>query len=123
MNVQVGRVATNKDYFPTESGAFLPLLVAYKTDSIWKAFVNPYGETTEADSKEEAVAIMRGLTKAYKEAAEEYDNPKHLVYAGLGNLEDREVFAHVIANQDLMRKVAHDGKVDLDNIYVEAYRD
>ncbi len=117
-------MAINKDFFPTGVGEVAPLIVVYQSDKdLWKGFVNPYGETVEAVTKEEAVEKMRDLTAAYKETAEEYGNPKHLVYAGLGDILDREVFSFVVNNKELMKEFSNSGKVDLDNIYVEAYRD
>lgn len=117
-------MAINKDYFPTAAGELNPLIIVYKAEAkLWRGFVDPYGETTEASTKEEAIEKMRDLTAAYKSTAEEYGNPKHLVYAGVSDLKDREVFSNIVTEQVLMKKLYADGKVDGKFFYVETYRD
>lgn len=124
MKTEERTVAINKDFFPTSAGDLLPLIVVYKTeDKLWRGFVDPYGETTEASTKEAAVEKMRVLTAAYKSTVEEYGSPKHLVYAGIGDLADREVFSNIVSQKILMEKLHSEGKVEGKFFYVETYRD
>lgn len=114
----------SQDAFPTTPGAFAPIMVVYKLpQGGWKGFVQPYGETTEATTKQAAVKQLRELTAAYQDMTQEYGNPRHLVHAGLGDSLDREVFAWVFGNKEIMEKLhSKAGKADSDTLYVEAYR-
>ena len=101
-----------------------PIMVVYqRDDNTWRAFAHPYGETTEADSKEEAIEKIRDLTAAYKEIVAQYKNPMHLIHGGLDNLTDREVFAWVFGNKKMVEQLhSAAGKADSKHCYVEAYR-
>ena len=79
-------------YSPEEVN-FNAIIVVYKSkNGDWKGFTHPYGETTEANTRAEAIKKMRVLTRAYSDILRQYDNPSHLINGGLVDLEDKEVF-------------------------------
>jgi len=89
----------------------------------WRGFAYPYGETTEADSKEKAIEKMRELTEAYARTVEKYGNPTHLVNTGLIEEEDKAVVYQIIGNKEYMSRLhSEKGIADLDPYYAEAYR-
>ncbi|MBM3261377.1 hypothetical protein FJY93_03075 [Candidatus Kaiserbacteria bacterium] len=102
-----------------------PIIIVYqRDDNSWRAFAHPYGESTEADTKDEALTQIRDLTEAYKEIAAQYKNPTHLIHGGLGDITDREVFAWVFGNKDMLKQLhSSAGKADSEYCYVESYRD
>lgn len=114
---------TDIDLFQ-EEGTFVPIIVAYKVaEDLWRGFVQPYAETTEASSKKEVIKQMRDLTDAYRETIKRFDNPQHLVHPGLWDINDREVFSKIINNKEAMSQVlSSKGKIDTDSYYVETYR-
>ncbi len=109
--------------FKQEGVAFNALLVVYEVEkTAWRGFVHPYGETTEADSKEEAIKKLRALTDAYYNTLVKYNSPVNLVNGHLEDVEDRKVFNWVIGNKTLMEGVhSEEGKADSEFCYVEAY--
>ena len=123
MTTQAKKAPIHKDFFPTNSASFMPLLIVYRmSEGLWKGFVSPYGETTEGSSKTETLKKIRALASAYKEISEEYGNPRHLVYPGIGDIHDREVISKVTSNKEVMDSLHESGHLDTELIYVEAYR-
>lgn len=101
---------------------FRAILGVYESqDGAWKAFAYPYGETTEADSKDEALTQIRDLTKAYEEIIDEYSSPSHLTNVGLCDEEDKKVLNSIIFSKENMNKILNKGVVDVGNCYAEAY--
>ena len=106
---------------PTDINAIICVYAV--TDGEWRGFVYPYGETTEADSKKEAIEKIRDLAEAYAKTAEQYGNPPHLVMSGLMEDSDKEVAYQVIGNKEYMNLLhSEKGVADLDPYYAEAYR-
>lgn len=101
-----------------------PLIIVYELEKgSWRAFIHPYGETTEASTKKTALKKIRSLAKGYRFILEKYNSPIHLVHGYLGDLTDREVFAWVVNNKLVMEALhSNEGKVDSKHFYVEAYR-
>ena len=106
-----------------EAVPFNALLVAYKAkDKSWRGFIHPYGETTEANTKKEAIIKLRELADAYYSVLKQYDFPEHLKNAGLLDLSDRVVFDRVVGNKVFMKGIhSKEGKADSLNCYVETY--
>lgn len=110
--------------FTPKSTNFNALLVVYKiAEGCWKGFIHPYGETTEATFKEEAIKKLRDLADAYYETIKRYNFPAHLVNPHLEDVTDRDVFSRVVRNESFMKKVySEPGKADSEHCYAEAYR-
>lgn len=112
-----------KPLFPTVKLDFNALMVVYQLqDGTWRGFAAPYGETTEAGSKKEAIKKIRILTAAYHDTMHSYGSPHHLKYAGLADVSDRAVYDGVLSRKSFMEEIHKAGKVDTENVYVEAYR-
>lgn len=110
--------------FTPKSTNFNALLIVYEiSEGRWKGFIHPYGETTEATSKEGAIKKLRDLAGAYYETIRRYNFPAHLVNPHLEDVTDRDVFSRVVSNKSFMEKVySEHGKADSELCYVEAYR-
>ncbi len=108
----------------SEKVDFNAIIVAYRSkEGMWKGFTFPYGETTEASTKKEAIKKMRVLTRAYSDILHTYHNPSHLMNAGLEDLEDKEVFNHIFQVKPSIEKLySKEGKIDSKNYYAETYR-
>lgn len=115
---------THSIRFERNAQSFSALLVVYEVESgEWRGFAHPYGETTEASSKEEAIKKLRALTDAYHGILVKYGSPQDLANGHIENLMDREVFSWVISNKSLMEGVhSKSGNADSQFCYVEAYR-
>lgn len=76
---------------------FSAVLVVYKSkEGVWKGFAHPYNVVTEASTKAEALAILKGLVDAYEGELRIFNFPSHLISKSLNDLEDRQVFQRVI---------------------------
>ena len=104
--------------------SFNAILVVYQVDEDdWKGFTHPYGETTEATSKKEAIQKLRVLADAYYATIKNYNFPTHLVNGHLDNIMDRKVFNWIVGNDSVMRKIySKSGIADSVYYYAEAYR-
>jgi len=115
---------TSSSHSVRKSVNFKALLVVYRVEKgHWKGFIHPYGETTEASTKEKAIKKLRDLADAYHEAIERYDSPRHLVSGHLDDVMDRDVFRQVVGDKSFMEKIhSESGKADSQSCYVETYR-
>lgn len=121
--ISVEKPSSSSVVFTQQEFDFKAILVVYKTnEGVWRGFIHPYGETTEADSKEEAIKKLRLLADAYHEVIKTYGSPIHLRNGHLEDVQDREVFSWVTRNGSIMEKISS-GKdnVDTTNCYVETY--
>lgn len=104
---------------------FAAMLVVYETeDGFWRGFAAPYGETTEGNTKEEALLKIRELTDAYFDVAKKYGYPSHLVNNILSDQADRDVYTAIVATKAYMDKLhSREGvAADIGPYYAEAYR-
>lgn len=111
-----------KRFVPKELD-FKAFLVVYEASKgEWKGFTHPYGETTEANSKKEAISKLKDLTGAYDRMLKNYQYPSNLMSGHLEDPMDRGVFSWVTRNKSLTEKVFSKlGKADSPHCYVEAY--
>ncbi|MBC8464781.1 MAG: hypothetical protein H8D63_00150 [Parcubacteria group bacterium] len=100
------------------------LMVVYQhpETKIWRSFAHPYGETTEATTKKEAIKQIKELTEAYGDTTYSYGNPAHLRHGHLTDAFDNEVFNHVYQDEHIMKIVHEKGSQNTATLYVKAYK-
>ena len=113
-----------KKLFPKVQLHMDALMIVYQNPEtkIWRGFAHPYGETTEAATKKEAVKQIGELTEAYGDTAHSYGNPAHLRHGRLTDTLDNEVFNHVYQDEHIMKTVHEKGSQNTSTLYVKAYK-